>query len=85
MIAAVARTCCIGQAQGARSASLAKLQKRASILGPAFSELTRIGTMSAFGADQRGFLDISISQAWLLQQLFGIGLGSLLSVIEVIS
>ncbi|KAJ1028816.1 hypothetical protein NDA16_001981 [Ustilago loliicola] len=64
------------QARGARSASLAKLQKRAGILGPAFSELTRIGTMSAFEADQRGFLDISINQAWLLQQLFGIGSGN---------
>lgn len=64
------------QARGARSASLAKLQKRVNLLGPAFSELTRIGTMSAFEADQRGFLDISINQAWLLQQLFGIGSGN---------
>ncbi|SPO43849.1 uncharacterized protein PSANT_01534 [Moesziomyces antarcticus] len=64
------------QARGARSASLARLQKRASILAPALSELTRIGTMSAYEADQRGFQDIVINSAWLLQQQFGIGAGN---------
>ncbi|GAC76392.1 hypothetical protein PANT_22c00004 [Moesziomyces antarcticus T-34] len=64
------------QARGARSASLARLHKRASILAPALSELTRIGTMSAYEADQRGFQDIVINSAWLLQQQFGIGAGN---------
>ncbi|GAC96547.1 hypothetical protein PHSY_004127 [Pseudozyma hubeiensis SY62] len=64
------------QARGARTSSLTRLQKRVNTLGPAFSESTRIGTMSAYEADQRGFLDVSINQAWLLQQMFGIGSGN---------
>lgn len=44
-------------------------------LSLAFSELARIGVMSAYEADQRGFLDVPINQAWLLQQMFGVASG----------
>jgi hypothetical protein len=51
------------------------LRKTTSILAVAFSELVRIGVCSAYEADQRGFTDVSINQAWILQQTFGIGSG----------
>ncbi|UZJ53732.1 hypothetical protein CBS101457_003052 [Exobasidium rhododendri] len=59
----------------ATSPSFSQLRKTASTLSVAFSELVRIGVMSAYEADQRGFTDVSINQAWLLQQIFGIGSG----------
>lgn len=55
--------------------ALSQLRRCTSILSVAFSELVRIGVMSAYEVDQRRFADISINQAWILQQMFGIGSG----------
>ncbi|SPO41942.1 uncharacterized protein PSFLO_07425 [Pseudozyma flocculosa] len=63
------------QARGGLPASVARLRKRTSVLAPAFSELARIGIMSAFEADQRGFQDVGINTAWVIQQTFGVGSG----------
>lgn len=65
--------------QGKRTdsrAGLTELRKNTNILALAFSELTRIGVMSAFEADQRGFQNIAINQAWVIQQIFGIQSGN---------
>jgi hypothetical protein len=60
---------------GVNSPAFVNLRKTTSILAVAFSELVRIGVCSAYEADQRGFTDVSINQAWILQQTFGIGSG----------
>jgi len=64
-----------GGESGTTSPLFVNLRKTTSILALAFSELVRIGVCSAYEADQRGFTDVSINQAWILQQTFGIGSG----------
>lgn len=55
--------------------SLARLRRSTSVLSLAFSETVRMGVIHAFEADQRGFFNIPINQAWVIQQLFAIASG----------
>ncbi|CAO1628599.1 unnamed protein product [Sympodiomycopsis kandeliae] len=55
--------------------ALTKLRKNTSVLSVAFAEIVRMGAIHAFEADQRGFFNIPINQAWVLQQMFAIASG----------
>ncbi|EPQ30076.1 uncharacterized protein PFL1_02193 [Pseudozyma flocculosa PF-1] len=52
-----------------------RLTSNAAHLSVALAELARIGVVSAVESDQRGFLQVFVSQSWLLQQTFGLGGG----------
>lgn len=54
---------------------LAKLRRSTSVLSLALSETVRMGVIHAFEADQRGFFNIPINQAWVIQQMFAIASG----------